>query len=67
MWLAPHFCCTTQFRSVNYIKRNEGEQSNMLNEYLSDGSSDTQKLNRTNDPIPLTNVLKVWIKEQGGL
>lgn len=67
MWLAPHFFCTTQFRSVNYIKRNEGEQSNMLNEYLSDGSSDTQKLNRTNDPIPLTNVLKAGIKEQGEL
>lgn len=39
----------------------------MLNEYLSDGSSDTQKLNRTNDPIPLTNVLKAGIKEQGEL
>jgi len=39
----------------------------MLNEYLSDGSSDTQKLNRTNDPVPLTNVLKGRIKEQGVL
>ena len=64
MWL---YCCTTQLRSVNYIKRNEGEQRNMLNEYLSGGSSDTQKLNRTNDPLPLTNVLKGRIKEQGVL
>ena len=39
----------------------------MLNEYLSGGSSDTQKLNRTNDPVPLTNVLKGRIKEQGVL
>lgn len=67
MWLAPHFCCTTQLRSVNYIKRNEGEQRNMLNENLSDGSSNTQKLNRTNDPVSLTDVLKGGIKEQGVL
>lgn len=39
----------------------------MLNENLSDGSSNTQKLNRTNDPVPLTNVLKGGIKEQGVL